>query len=162
MASNRQKAIGAGATGAVLALVGVLVSQWEPARDPNVGYWDRSGHVATACYGHTGGVVVGMRYSDAQCHAWLAADMADALATVNRCIHVPLTNKQAAALVDATYNIGPAVVCGSTLQRLANSGAGPATWCAQLPRWNHAGGRELTGLTRRRQDELQLCLGVQP
>lgn len=153
-----QRAIAAGLTALVLSIAGALVAKWEPARDLHVGYLDPVG-VPTACYGHTGGVKVGQRYTDAQCDAWRRDDLAVAVFEVNRCIHVPLTAGQGAALADAAFNLGPAVVCDSTLQRLANAGAPPAQWCAQLKRWDRAGGRELTGLTHRRSDEFQLCIG---
>lgn len=155
------RAIGAGLVGTVLLLAGALVAKWEPAQDMHVGYLDPVG-VPTACYGHTGGVVVGKRYTDIECTAWRQDDLAVALQDVNRCIKVPLTVGQGSALTDAAFNLGPQVVCGSTLQRLANAGQPASVWCQQLSRWNRAGGRELTGLTHRRADELALCLKETP
>jgi len=57
-------------------------------------------------------------------------------------------------LQDAVYNIGPAVVCGSTLQRKANAGE---PFCDELLRWDRADGKVLPGLVKRRQDEAALC-----
>jgi GH24 family phage-related lysozyme (muramidase) len=62
------------------------------------------------------------------------------------------------AFTDATYNLGPSVVCGSDLQRLANAGDLPGA-CNQLPRWNKAGGKVVDGLTQRREMERRICLG---
>ena len=84
--------------------------------------------------------------------------MAEANATVNRCIAVPMTVGQEAALTDAAYNIGPAIVCHSTLQRYANAGQWPQA-CAQLSRWVYAGSQQLPGLVKRRASERALCEG---
>lgn len=114
--------------------------------------------VWSICDGHTKGVKPGDTATPAQCDAWLQAEMGDALATVQRCIHAPLSMGQLVAFSDAAYNLGPAVVCGSTLQRLANAGD-LAGACNQLPRWNHAAGKVVAGLTRRRELERRICLG---
>lgn len=110
----------------------------------------------TICNGHTMGVKKGDTATKEQCASYLKQDMAVAAATVGRCIKVPINVNQAAALYDATFNIGPSVVCGSTLQRLAN--AGDLTgMCAQLLRWDKAGGRAWAGLTTRRMNDAELC-----
>lgn len=119
-------------------------------------YRDVTG-VPTVCYGHTGDVR-NRAYSPAECQALLRADMGEANATVHRCIRVPMTVGQEAALTDAAYNIGPHIVCGSSLQRMANTG----NWrgaCAQLSRWVYAGGQKLPGLVKRRADERAMCEG---
>lgn len=115
------------------------------------------GGVPTVCYGHTGGVE-DRRYSANECLALLRKDMAAANAIVRSCIRVPMTYGQEVALTDAAYNIGPAVVCGSTLQRMANAG----NWlgaCAQLSRWDKAAGQTLPGLVKRRAEERAICEG---
>jgi lysozyme len=66
-----------------------------------------------------------------------------------------LTVNQHAALLDAVYTVGPRIVCGSTLQRKANSGE---QFCDELLRWDHAGGKRIQGLTNRRRAEYQLCV----
>lgn len=58
---------------------------------------------------------------------------------------------------DATYNIGPSVVCGSTLQRKANAGQ---PFCDELLKWDHANGKVVKGLAKRRQAEVKLCKTV--
>lgn len=117
------------------------------------------GGVLTVCYGHTGNVEA-RKYSDAECQALLQTDMANANGEVHRCIRVPMTIGQEAALTDAAYNIGPNVVCGSTLQHKANAGDWAGA-CAELSRWVNAGGRRLEGLVRRRAAERALCDGRQ-
>lgn len=147
----------AAASGAalVLSLAGALAVHFEGTR--HTAYADQGG-VWTICQGHTSGVHRGDTASDAECRAYLERDMGDAYAAVNRCISAPLTIGQAAAFTDAAYNLGPAVVCGSTLQELANDGDVIGA-CAELNRWNKAAGKPSQGLINRRADEYALCVG---
>ena len=91
---------------------------------------------------------------DAECDAFLKKDLAIAHKAIERCIAAPLKPHEEAALTSAVFNIGPRVVCGSTLQRKANAGQ---PFCAELLRWDMAGGKKVKGLTRRRQAEYKLC-----
>ena len=153
MANN--KAIAAGVA-AVLAIAAPIVAKWEGVR--YAAYLDPIG-IPTACWGHTGpDVVMGRTYTREQCEAFLQADMAEADAIVRKCIPVPMLRHVEAALVSAVFNIGPSVVCGSTLQKLALANDWPGA-CAQLSRWDKAAGRQMRGLTLRRADEKALCLG---
>jgi lysozyme len=142
-----------GFTALAIALASALTSHYEGVR--YTAYQDTGG-VWTICYGHTHGVRQGDTATPAQCRAWLDADMPVAYAAVNRCITAALTVTQAAAFTDAAFNLGPKVVCGSTLQRLANSGH-VVEACHQLPRWSWAAGKKLRGLALRRGDETDLC-----
>lgn len=146
-----------GGLAAVLALAGGLVLKYEGSR--NEAYWDPYGKVWTICEGHTGpDVKQGLVYTDAQCEAIRNQDLAIANASLKRCLTMPMLVQIEAALTDAIYNIGPKVVCGSTLQRKAIANDWPGA-CAELSRWDRAGGRVLKGLTRRRTDERGLCEG---
>lgn len=142
--------------GVALTLAAAIATRWEgvrytPYRDP-VG-------VLTVCYGHTGpDVVPGRTYSRAECEALLQHDLAIARAAVHRCIPVPLLPQIDGALTDAAFNLGPRVVCGSTLQKKALANDWPGA-CAQLDLWNKAGGRVYDGLVYRRDDERALCEG---
>lgn len=60
-------------------------------------------------------------------------------------------------MTSAAYNVGPAVVCGSTLQRYANASEWPAA-CSQLKRWVYGGGQVLPGLVKRRDAEYKVCM----
>jgi lysozyme len=111
----------------------------------------------TICYGHTKGVIKGMTATQDQCNAWLAQDYAEHQRVVAQCIHVTLNVNQAAALYDAVHNLGPKVVCGSTLQRAAND-SNYTAMCNQLPRWNKVNKKVWKGLTNSRMDERELCL----
>lgn len=110
----------------------------------------------TICDGHTGGVKKGDTATDAQCDKWLAADMQVSARTVARCIHVPLNVNQAAALYDATFNLGPQVVCGSSVQDAANAGNYPGM-CANLARFIYGAGAVNRGLINRRVNDIELC-----
>lgn len=143
------------ASAAVLLLAGGLIAKWEGVSYP--AYRDPIG-IPTACYGHTGpDVVMGKTYTRAQCEAWLQEDMLEANAIVHRCIRGPIPTGPAAAFTSAAFNIGPRVVCGSTLQAKANAGDWKGA-CNELRRWNRAGGRVFRGLVMRRADEVRVCL----
>jgi len=144
---------------AVAALAATLIMRWEGKRfEP---YLDSAG-VLTVCYGHTGpDVIEGVQYTQAECEALLQADMAIANAAVNRCLSMPKLAHIEAALTSAAFNIGPRVVCGSTLQKNALANDWPGA-CAELDRWKYTKGRELRGLKLRRADERALCEGRPP
>ena len=115
--------------------------------------------IPTVCYGHTGPEVKpGSRFTNSECDALLREDLLEAQRIVRRCIPVTKQPHQEAALISVTFNIGPKVVCGSTLQRKALAG----DWigaCAELDRWRYAKGRVFKGLILRRADERALCEG---
>lgn len=148
-----------GLLGGVLVLAAAIIQPWEGRE--LAPYLDAVG-VLTVCDGHTGrstGTKVDdRRYTDAECDALLEADMLEAWRNVERCITAPMNTGQAASLLSAAYNIGPSVVCGSTLQRYANAGDWDSA-CAQLERWVFAGGKRLRGLERRRAAERAVCEG---
>jgi lysozyme len=56
------------------------------------------------------------------------------------------------------YNIGVGAFCGSTLVALLNQGLYVEA-CSQILRWDKAGGRQLRGLTIRREAEHRTCIG---
>lgn len=153
---------GAGAT----AIAAGMAMDWEG--HANRAYYDRYGKVWTICAGHTAGVKAGDTATDAQCQVYLEQDMAAARATVDRCIHANLTQPQRAAFIDAAFNIGPSVVCGSTLQAKANSGDVVGA-CLELTDaldkrgnrtgWASAGGQYMPGLKNRRTEERNACIG---
>lgn len=160
--SAQPKSSGTGKTAAgiavlVSALAAPVVMKWEGVRyeaypDPATG-----GAPWTVCYGHTGpDVVRGKKYTRADCEAFLDQDMAVANRAVNRCLPMPKLAHVEAALTSAAFNVGPSVVCGSTLQRKATANDWPGA-CAELDRWKFAAGRVMKGLVLRRVDERKLC-----
>ena len=153
---NKATATAAGGIVAALALATGVITKWEGVR--YVPYRDAVG-VLTVCYGHTGpDIEPAKRYTKDDCLGLLASDMSVADAEVSRCLKMPMLDHIRAALVSATFNIGPKVVCGSTLQRKAIANDWPGA-CAELDRWNRAGDRVMRGLTLRRADERALCEG---
>lgn len=145
---------------AAVAAVATLAVPFEGLRQ--WAYYDPPG-ILTVCYGHTGNVVAGRKYSLDECKALLQKDTLDAVQAVERC-QPGLPESVLVAFSDAVYNIGPRVACdksASTAARLLAAGQ-YAEACRQLARWNKASvaGRmiELPGLTKRRNAEVTLCL----
>lgn len=77
---------------------------------------------------------------------------------VEKMVKVPINDNEFAALVSFSYNVGSGALEQSTLLKLLNSNADKVAVADQLLRWNKAGGKELAGLTRRRQAERALFL----
>lgn len=140
---------------AVLALAAAIVKPWEGKPIGNMPYRDIVG-VLTVCHGHTGKDIEQRSYTDAECDAFLKKDLAIAHKAIERCITAPLKPHEEAALTSAAFNIGPRVVCGSTLQKKANSGL---PFCAELKKWVYAGGKVIRGLVKRREAEYKMCIG---
>jgi lysozyme len=83
---------------------------------------------------------------------------------------VPLYQHEADAYASLAYNIGAANFCRSTLVKKLRATLTPtlspaekerfyAEACREILRWTRAGGRELPGLVKRRQDEYRRCIG---
>lgn len=142
---------------ALLALV-ATVGSFEGLR--TVAYSDPVG-IPTICFGATAGVQLGQTATVDQCRSLLASDLQKA-ARVLECFEQPLPPHQQVAVVSWAYNVGVQAACGSTLVRLANQGAPPEVWCAQLDRWVKARGIQLPGLVRRRAQERAICEGRAP
>lgn len=139
----------------VAGAVAAFVAPWEgreltPYRDI-VGVW-------TVCEGITRHVEQ-RQYTDAECHALLEEEVAIHLAGVAKCIRRPLTENQWIAVGSWTYNVGVVGACRSTLVSQINAGQPPEVWCKQLLRWDRAKGKQVRGLTRRRQAEYKVCVG---
>lgn len=78
---------------------------------------------------------------------------------ISKCITVPLYPWELQAYLSLAYNIGTSAFCKSTLVKRLNAGE-YAEACREILRWNRAGGRELAGLTRRREAEYRTCTGA--
>jgi lysozyme len=119
-----------------------------------VAYRDSVG-VPTIGYGHTDGVKMGMTCTQDQADGWLMQDIQGAVYVVNKVVHVPLTQNQFDALVDFVFNLGSGNFQSSSLLRYLNAGDYDAA-SNEFPKWNHAGGVVVDGLTRRRLAEQAL------
>ena len=109
----------------------------------SVGVW-------TIGYGHTQGVKPGQTITQQQAQAFLQQDLGVAESAVNK-LGLTLTDNQFAALVSFTFNLG-----GGNLNKLLSQGLAAAP--DRILLFDHAGGRVLPGLTRRRQAERALFL----
>lgn len=92
-----------------------------------------------------------------QAKAYFAYDLKRFENAVNSGLTVVINQNQFDALVSLTYNIGTGAFAGSTLLKLLNQKQYREA-AAQFTRWNKAGGKELRGLTRRREAERDLFL----
>lgn len=126
-------------------------------------YYDPPG-IPTVCYGHTGAdVQARKRYSIDECRALLTADMAKAIDAVERC-QPGLPPQVLAAFGDAVFNMGPTIACNTKQSTAARHLAARNfdAACRQLPRWDKARVAgvlvTLPGLTKRRAQEMALCL----
>jgi len=124
-----------------------------PYQDP-VGIW-------TIGYGSTrdkSGVPVTAAtppITQAAAKALVERDLRVSFEEITRDVQVPLSDNQRAALADFIYNLGSGNFRSSTLLRKLNAGdyAGAAP---EFDKWDHAGGKELAGLLRRREAETKL------
>lgn len=132
------------------------IAEWEGCRliayrDP-VGIW-------TIGVGHTGPVDgepvgPGMRISAEKADQLLSQDLARFEEAVERLTQTT-TQAQFDALVSFAFNLGEGALERSTLRKLHNAGR-YADAAYEFGRWNKAGGKVLTGLTRRRQGERRI------
>lgn len=120
--------------------------------------------IPTICFGTTRGVKLGDYKTLPECKALLTADMQGAVDAVDRCVKFDLTAKQWAAFADLTYNAGPTAVCDTSKSTMARKlAAGDIVGgCFELPKWDKARVAgvlvALPGLTKRRAEEMKLCL----
>lgn len=114
--------------------------------------YDDGAGVQTIGYGHTAGVKRGQTITQAEADAFLRNDLAGTEAAVAGLVRVPLNQNEFDALASFVFNCGATALAESTLLRLLNAGHRSAV-PAELARWNHAGGRVMAGLTKRRAAE---------
>lgn len=114
-------------------------------------------NVWTICDGETKGVRPGQVATAAECDAMLATNLRQYEAGLDRCLTGYVPGETKVALLSWAYNVGIGAACGSTLVRLANAGDLHGA-CDQLLRWDRAGGRQVRGLTIRREAERKMCL----
>lgn len=115
--------------------------------------------ILTIGYGHTGAdVKENQTISQAEAEEILKEDLERfEKGVTDLCKLVPLNENQFSALVCFTFNVGLGAFKSSTMLKLLNAKE-YAKAADQFPRWNKAGGKEVAGLTRRREAERQLFL----
>jgi lysozyme len=114
--------------------------------------------VWTIGYGSTGSDIgPGLSWTLEQAEARLKKDLETFEKGVEGLIKTKITDNQFSALVCFTYNVGLGAFGRSTLLKTLNAGNHQDA-ANEFLRWNKAGGKELAGLTRRRQAERELFL----
>jgi lysozyme len=113
--------------------------------------------IPTIGYGHTAGVKLGQTITAEQAETMLHADVDAFASTLGHVLKVELSQGQFDALVSFAYNC--AGWATSTLLRKVNQ-LDFASAASEFLKWNHADGKVLDGLTRRREAERALFLGV--
>jgi lysozyme len=124
----------------------------DPIKIPTIGY-------GTIRYPN--GNAVSMKdpaITEKQATEYLMHEVNEKAEAVTRLVKVKLNDNEFAALVCFAYNVGVGALKDSTLLKLLNANADRVAVADQLLRWNKAGGKELAGLTRRRQAERSLFL----
>lgn len=132
-----------------------LTEKFEADGGPKlVAYADTLAHgKPTVGWGHTGSDVhVGDTWTYEECVAALHSDIHWAENLVNRLITYPINQSEFDALVDIFFNVGPEQMSKSTLVEDINLGLLQKA-AAQFDLWDHASGKVVAGLLRRRQAE---------
>ena len=106
----------------------------------------------TIGYGHTRLVRPHMKITEAQAEAFLHADLFDAESAVSAQVTAHLNDNQFSALVSFVFNLGAGVLAHSSLIRDLNKNIFEHV-PADLLQYNHAAGRVMLGLTKRRKAE---------
>jgi len=115
-----------------------------------VGVW-------TIGWGCTEGIHKGMVISLSEAEEMLENELSKFEEAVSKLVKVQINDNEYAALISFAYNLGAGALGGSTLLKKLNAGdkAGAAE---EFLKWNHAGGKVISGLTRRREAEQALFL----
>jgi len=124
----------------------------DPIKIPTIGY-------GTIQYEN--GVKVSMKdpvITEARAIELLQHEVDMKAAAVEKMCKVQLNDNEFAALSSFSYNVGSSALEKSTLMKLLNAGTDRAAVADQFLRWDKAGGKQLPGLTRRRQAERSLFL----
>ena len=128
-------------------------------------YLDMVG-VPTIGWGCTAGVTKddvtnGRTITLQQAEDMLAGELSGHQSAVESYVTVSINDNQFGALVSFAYNLGNGALHGSHLLTYLN--AGNASGAAdEFLKWDHAGGKQVSGLTRRRQAERSLFLKSMP
>lgn len=127
------------------------------------GYSDKAiipvpGDVPTIGFGNTEGVKMGDTITPPKALQRSLASVQKFEGAIKNCVKVPLYQHEYDAYVDLTYNIGHGAFCNSTLVRKLNYGD-YAGACTQILVWDKFHGKPLRGLTIRRREEYNQCIG---
>ena len=143
------------ATLAVSATALVGIAQFEGYKGD--AYKDAVG-VPTIGFGETENVRMGQKTTPDRALVQLLKSTEQHADGIKECIAVPLYKHEFDAYVSFSYNVGVLAFCKSTLNKKLNAGD-YAGACAELKKWNKAGGKVLPGLVARREAEYRMCMG---
>jgi lysozyme len=137
------------------ALIGIAVH--EGYRES--AYIPVAGDVPTIGFGDTHNVKIGDKTDPIRALIKLSQHTESFQKDLKRCIgDVPMYQYEWDAIVSWSYNIGTGAACKSTLVKNLKMRDYSAA-CKELLKWNKFNGKELKGLTARRQQEYKLCIG---
>lgn len=159
MATTRKAVAAAGIVAAIAAFVapfeGLRTKAYPDPADPKL---------ATICYGETQGVKFGDTKTPAECLEMLKTRIPDYLGQVDQ-LMPNLPDGRRIAYTDAAYNMGAGGLTrrtkgmvGTSIVDLERAGKWQDA-CRRLLVFDKAGGKELPGLTKRRQAEYHHCMG---
>jgi lysozyme len=121
-------------------------------------YPDRLAHnLPTVCYGETEGVKLGDRYTKEQCTDMLANKLPRYWNEIAPSIKVKVSDNEKIAYTSFAYNVGSGAFRKSAMVRRLNAGDHKGA-CDALLAYDHASGKKVRGLTRRREAERRICL----
>lgn len=112
----------------------------------------------TLGFGTTEGVKMGDTITVPKALERAMSDIQKYEGAVKECVHVPLYQYEYDSYIRLSYNIGTGAFCKSTLVKKLNASDYRGA-CEQILVWDKFQGKPLKGLTIRRQEEYQTCLG---
>jgi lysozyme len=86
---------------------------------------------------------------------YLRRDLENSGRCVSKLVDIPLTQNEYDALVDFVFNLGCGVFWNSTMRQYLNNGEIQSA-ALEFSKWDHASGRVVAGLLRRRIAERDL------
>lgn len=150
---NRVRAVSL--TLSAAALIGIAVHEGYRGE----AYVPVPGDRPTIGFGDATGVQIGQRTDPVRALVRLGQHVGQKESELRACIgDVPMHQHEWDAIVSWSFNVGTGAACGSTLVRKLKAGD-YAGACRELLRWDKFQGRALPGLTKRRQQEYQQCMG---
>lgn len=111
--------------------------------------------VLTIGYGHIFGVYDGQHITEEEAERLLKVDLEMVEKCLANCVKVDITQSQYDALCSFTFNLGCGALRNSRLLLKLNDMDDEGA-AFEFTRWDHAGGKVLAGLTRRRKAESEL------
>jgi len=131
-----------------------LIADFEGCR---LSAYQCSAGVWTNGIGHTAGVKPQTQIGERQAAVNLVEDVMRVEKGIARCMPVAMPQPVYDAVMSFAFNVGVTAACKSTLAFFINKGEWREA-CEQLPRWVFVNGVRVTGLERRRANELAYCL----